>query len=378
MLIEGSFGYASHELRVPFTPSTPTNVASITKPLTIIIVRRLAEQGRLSVDDTVARWLPEYVHGRRMTISHLLSHRAGVPHRLLADDAQEEPRTAEDMVRAANAVPLLFEPGAQSVYSSGGYALLAAILERAGGNRYDELLQEYVAGPVGARTVRHIDHRELLPGRATSVIPVGEEVLNAPLRDLSFLIGGGSVYTTPRDVFAVIQGLVRGTYGEAAKLALVRPNGVRWNGITNGFRAFADWNASDSVAVLFFGNSHTGAIDLLRREIPRLAAGSPGPPADIPRVTPVALTDSVQARLGGLYETGGGVLTALKFLSPRLALFGDRGLVPLNDSTFFSFADYARVTFTTGPSGAVEAIQWGPGTWGTGEPGPRFARASGR
>src|SRR5215218_9269041 len=99
VLLERSFGFASHELQVPFTATTPTNVASITKPLTIIIASRLVEANRLALTDTVARWLPEYVHGRRMTVEQLMSHTAGVPHRLLAEDAQAEPRTADEMVR---------------------------------------------------------------------------------------------------------------------------------------------------------------------------------------------------------------------------------------------------------------------------------------
>jgi len=373
VLVEKSFGYASYELRVPFTPTTPTNVASITKPMTIIIASRLAEARKLSVNDTVSKWLPEYVHGSRMTVTQLLNHRAGVPHRLLPDDQQEEPRTADDMVKAGNAMPLLFEPGAQSVYSSGGYAILAAVLERAGGKRYDELLQEHVAQPVGAKTIRHLDHREVLPGRAESVIPIGEGVLNAPLRDLSFLVGGGSVYTTPRDLFMVIQGVVSGAYGAAARTALMRPDGMHWNGITNGFRAFADWNAVDSLTVIFTGNSHTGAIDLLRRDIPKMAAGTAVAAAAVPRFTSVSLSRAAQARIEGDYDTGGGSISKVKFLSPKLMLFGDRALVPMSDSTFFSTADYATVTFASGASGAVERIEWGPGTWANaGEQGPRF------
>jgi CubicO group peptidase (beta-lactamase class C family) len=374
VLVERSFGFASYELRVPFTPTTPTNVASITKPLTIIITSRLAEARKLSVNDTVSKWLPEYLLGSRMTVTQLLNHRAGVPHRLLPDDQQEEPRTAHDMVQAANKLPLLFEPGAQSVYSSGGYAILAAVLERASGKRYDELLQEHVAQPVGARTIRHADRREMLPGRAESVIPTGGGMLNAPLRDLSFLVGGGSVYTTPRDLFDVMQGVVSGTYGAAARTALMRPDGMHWNGVTNGYRAFADWNAADSLTVIFTGNAHTGAIDLLRREIVRMAAGTAVAAADIPRVIPVSLSAATQKRLEGTYDTGGGSISAVRFLSPTLMLFGDRALVPTSDSTFFSTADYATVTFAGGASGAVERIEWGPGTWGTGEQGPRFPR----
>jgi len=375
VIVERSFGFSNHELRVPFTPMTPTNVASITKPLTIIVAMRLLDEKRLSLADTVARWLPEYVHAKRMTVEQLMNHTAGVPHRLLAEDAQEDPRTTTDMVLAANAQALLFEPGTRTSYSSGGYSLFAAVLERASGRSYDALLQDYVARPVNARTIRHLDHRELLAGRASSVVPVGTSVLNAPLRDLSFLVGAGSVYTTPHDIFAVMQGLVRGTYGTAARDALVRPTGLSWNGVTNGFRAFADWRASDSLSVLFFGNSHVGAIDMMRRDIPRIAAGEQVQPPVIPTIVPVALSAAQRDRLSGDYDTGGGSLSRVSFVSPSLMLFGDRALLATSDSTFFSTADYAPVTFVGASSGRVTAIQWGAGTWGTGELGPRFTPA---
>ena len=56
-------------------------------------------------------------------------------------------------------------------------------------------------------------------------------------------------------------------------------------------------------------------------------------------------------------------------------LFGDRALLTTSDSTFFSTADYAPVTFVGATSGLPTAIQWGAGTWGTGELAPRFERA---
>ena len=376
VLVERSFGFANHELRVPFAPTTPTNIASITKPLTIIIALRLLEEKRLSLDDTVARWLPEYVHGKRMTVSQLMNHTAGVPHELLTEDAQEEPRTTSEMVLAANALPLMFDPGTRSSYSSGGYSLFAAVLERASGKSYDALLQEYVARPVGARTIRHVDHRELLPGRATSVLPTGTSVINAPLRDLSFLVGAGSVYTTPRDVFAVMQGVIRGTYGATVRRALVRPTGLAWNGVTNGFRAIAEWRASDSLSVLFFANSHVGSIDLLRRDIPRLAAGETVAPPKVPTVAPVALTVAQRDRISGGYDTGDGQISKVSFMSSSVMIFGDRALLATSDSTFFSPADYAPVTFVGATSGTPTAIQWGAGTWGSGEAGPRFPRAA--
>src|SRR3982074_571132 len=62
VLLEQSFGFANHELGVPSPPTTPKNVAPITKPLTIIITSQLAEAKRLSVTDTVSKWVPEYVY----------------------------------------------------------------------------------------------------------------------------------------------------------------------------------------------------------------------------------------------------------------------------------------------------------------------------
>src|SRR5689334_17170413 len=165
ILLERAFGLANYELGVRFTPSNPTNIASITKPLTVIIAARLADEKKLSWGDTVSKWLPNYVYGSKMTIKQLIDHRSGVPHRLMSDAEETEPHTAQQMVEIANKVPLLFQPGTSESYSSGGYAILAAVLERAGNGTYDELLQRYVARPVSAKTIRHVDSRMILAGR---------------------------------------------------------------------------------------------------------------------------------------------------------------------------------------------------------------------
>jgi CubicO group peptidase (beta-lactamase class C family) len=378
ILLERSFGLANYELGVRFTPTTPTNVASITKPLTDIIAARLSDEKRFTWGDTVSRWLPNYVYGSKMTVTQLINHRAGVPHRLLPDSEQSQPRTAQEMVEIANGVPLLFQPGDSESYSSGGYSILAAVLERAGKQTYDELLQHYVAIPVSAKTIRHVDSRTILPGRASSAIPIGGGVLNASLKDLSFLVGAGSVYTTPQDIFLVMRGLVNGTYGTTARKALLRPDGLHWNGVTNGFRAIADWYPVDSLTVIFFSNLHTGAIDLMRRDIPHVVAGDNVRTPVIPQARVVALSSAAQQRLVGNYDVGGGQTSAVTFASPSLILWGDRSLLALNDSTFFSLTDYATVKFPSDSTGAVSGVDWGPGTWATGDEHLRFPKVRAR
>src|SRR5689334_8520400 len=77
ILLERAYGLANYELGVRFRTRNPTNIASITKPLTVIIAARLADEKKLSWGDTVWKWLPNYVYGSKMTIAQLISHRAG-------------------------------------------------------------------------------------------------------------------------------------------------------------------------------------------------------------------------------------------------------------------------------------------------------------
>ncbi len=365
ILLERAFGLANYELGVPFTPSNPTNIASITKPLTVIIAARLADEKMLSWGDTVSKWLPNYVYGSRMTVKQLIDHRAGVPHRLLPDSEETQPRTAQEMVEIANRVPLDFQPGTYESYSSGGYAILAAVLERAGSGTYDELLQRYVANPVSAKTIRHVDSRMMLPRRASSVIPTDNGFIHPPLRDLSFLVGAGSVYTTPHDIFLVIRGLVNGVYGATARDSLIESDGLHWNGEGDGFRTIADWYPADSLTVIYFSNLRLGATDLIRHQIPKIVAGENVRPPVVPHPKAVALSPAAEQRLVGDYDTGGGDINTVTFASPSMIRWGERFLLAVNDSTFYSPADYAPVRFRSDSTGAVSEIDWGPGTWST-------------
>jgi len=369
VLLERAYGLANYELGVRFTPSNPTNIASITKPLTVIIAARLADEKKLSWGDTVSKWLPNYVYGSKMTIKQLIDHRSGVTHRLMSDAEETEPHTAQEMVEIANKVPLLFQPGTSESYSSGGYAILAAVLERAGNGTYDELLQRYVARPVSAKTIRHVDSREILPGRASSAIPTGTGtdmgLIHPPLRDLSFLVGAGSVYTTPHDIFLVMRGLVNGVYGATAGDSLMESDGLHWNGEGDGFRTIADWYPADSLTVIYFSNLRLGATDLIRHQIPKIVAGENVRPPVVPHPKAVPLSPAAQQRLVGDYDTGGGDINTVTFASPSLIRWGERFLIAVNDSTFYSPADYAPVRFRSDSTGAVSEIDWGPGTWST-------------
>lgn len=365
IVFERSFGNADYELGVPNRPSTRFNIASVTKPLTQIVLLSLLEEGTLE-DGPVSGWIPDFPGSDQITVSHLARHRAGIPHRVTTIADEVEPQTAASMTRLAAQADLLFEPGAEHSYSSAGYSVLARVLELASGMSYGTLLRKYVSRPAGAVHTVHPDGRTMIPERARGYF-FGTAPLASPPRDLSFLVGAGSVFSTPRDLFAIQRRIVAGGYGESVQQQLVGENGLRWNGHTNGYRTFADCHAEDDVTVIFAGNMFTGAADLVRSEVPKLARGDELPLPVAPRVEPFPMSDADRTRVSGSYRLGSSD-QILTFDSPTLATLGDWILVPTSESTFFSPQDYAEVTIVTGVDG-VEALQWGKG--------PRFPRSGG-
>lgn len=374
VVYERSFGAASQDLSVPNDPATRFNVASVTKPLTAILAIRLIEEGKLAQDDPLSRWLPAFPRGDEITIGQLLSHRAGIPHRVTTDAEETHPQTAADMADLAAGKELLFEPGSRTSYSSAGYSVLARVLELAGGRSYSELLEDLVLAPAGAvHTVGRADSRHPLAGRAQGFFLGPDGPLNAPLKDLSFLVGAGSVYSTPRDLLAIQRAVLDGTYGEAVRKNLVRDSGLAWNGYTDGYQAFADYHAETGLTVILTANLFSGANNLVRRTVPRIAAGEEVPPAEVPAFEPVALSSEIQAHDQGTYELGPGSLQTLRFQSAdgTLATLGDWVLIPTSDDTFFSPQDYSTVTVERDETGRAVALAWGP----PGK-GPRFARVA--
>ncbi len=359
IVFQGSYGQANRELGVANRPATRFCVASITKPMTQIIAMRLLRDERLALDDTLAKWFPGFPSGSRITVEMLAHHRAGIPHRVTTDMEEAVPRTAADMVEIAKRADLLFEPGTSSTYSSGGYSVLARVLELAAGKSYSELLDEHVSAPAGLRHTVHPEGSRLIPDRASSYqLAAGGEVVNSPLRHYSFLVGAGSVFSTSGDLVRLLRAVVDGSFGEAATEQLLDDDGgLTWNGRTDGYRAFADYYPEGDLYVAHASNLLTGAGDLLRRDLPRLAAGETLPPPVVPRALEVAVDPDLLKSYEGDYELRPGNSLTLSVEDGVVRMSGWL-LLPTSATTFFSPQDYGEVTIVRGDDGAVTRIDW--------------------
>ena len=152
------------------------NLFSATKPVTVCCAMRLIEEGKLSLDDEVEKYIPEYANAylldekgdklspkTKMTVEQLFTMSAGLsygafvePYRSLIKNAGEKATTTEILGALASA-PLLFEPGARFEYSL-CHDLLAAVVERASGKRFSAYVDEVVCKPLGMKkTGFHLD-----------------------------------------------------------------------------------------------------------------------------------------------------------------------------------------------------------------------------
>jgi CubicO group peptidase (beta-lactamase class C family) len=146
-----AYGDSDTVERIPFTSTTTCQIGSVSKQFTAAAVLLLEEQGELSLQDRLPKWIaggPGAWEG--ISIHHLLTHTSGLPHwRDLPDLDLFYPVGPESILRAFASVPLKFRPGRGWSYSSPAYHLLGTIVEHASGVSYPAFLHEHIFGPLG-------------------------------------------------------------------------------------------------------------------------------------------------------------------------------------------------------------------------------------
>ncbi|MBW3569738.1 MAG: beta-lactamase family protein, partial [Gemmatimonadetes bacterium] len=178
VVVNRAFGLAHLEHAVPNTPATIFDVASVNKQFTAAAVLMLAEEGRLSLQDDIRRYLPEMPdYGTPITIDHVLTQTSGLRDWLfLSMIAGHHPFKSPRMYQAADVLDLAARqrglnhaPGAEFSYTNTGYHLLTIIVERVSGRSLQDFTSERIFQPLGMTSTRwRADIREVIPGRATS------------------------------------------------------------------------------------------------------------------------------------------------------------------------------------------------------------------
>jgi len=200
------YGSANIEYGVPITPKTPFISGSIAKQFTAAAIALLVEQGRLSLDDDVRKYIPElHDYGSRITVGHLVHHTSGLRDFWALVGAAgmryDDTYTSGDVLRLASRQKRLnFPPGTEYDYSNTGYIAMGIIVQRVTGKTLREFAAEQMFGPLGmTNTHYHDDHTMVVPGRAAAYSPVpgGGFRINIWNNDI---VGQGGLMTTIEDL----------------------------------------------------------------------------------------------------------------------------------------------------------------------------------
>lgn len=144
-----SFGYANEEQLIPNSPQTVFDIGSITKQFTGAAILKLEMLGKLSVNDSIGKYLPTLSQEKGMITFHqLLTHSSGLPTDIGSD---AEVITKDVLLSRINQTPLLSQPGSGYHYSHTGYNLLGLLIEAIAGEDYESFLQTNLFKPAKMR-----------------------------------------------------------------------------------------------------------------------------------------------------------------------------------------------------------------------------------
>lgn len=154
VLYKDGFGYADIANKRPATPDTKFRIGSITKQFAAASILKLQEDGRISVNDKLSKFIPDFPRGDEVTIHHLLTHTSGIHSYTGKPQFVERvtsPVTEEEVIAFFKDDPYDFSPGDQFLYNNSAYFLLGYIIRKVSGQSFGEYLKETFFDPIGMR-----------------------------------------------------------------------------------------------------------------------------------------------------------------------------------------------------------------------------------
>lgn len=149
-----SYGLADKEKQVEFTNDLQFPIGSITKSMTAMAILQLEEEGKLSVNDLLSAYLPEFPNADKITLHQLLNHSSGLTDFLEIEEIKSnytKAYTREEIVNSFKDKPLKAEPGEKYAYISSDYFLLGQVIEKVSGGKYSTYLQKNIFQPAGMK-----------------------------------------------------------------------------------------------------------------------------------------------------------------------------------------------------------------------------------
>jgi CubicO group peptidase (beta-lactamase class C family) len=393
ILYKQTYGMSNLDYRIPVTDSTLFNLASVSKQFTAFLVLLLEGEGKLNLDDSIQKYIPEVGnYGHKITIRQLLHHTSGIPPsdnlRMFAGLSLEMPWDAEDEFNMIQSYHKLnFKPNEENDYSNAGYFLLARIIEKASGQPFSQCIKEKVFQPLNMTTSCIYDTPgKVILNRASSYRKVGSSFFERNSQAES-VYGFSNMYASVNDLinwcknltnkslggqrlvdrlFNPIDTLNNGdtityTYG----LFATRHKGLKMvfhEGSSNGFRAYIGHFPREGFSVVVLSNAENTDVINISLQIAELYLKDNLVPEIIKEHKEVSINKELYELYKGSYIIPEGIVFSfdnvndtLKLIIPGAPKFV---MYPEKDNEFFLKDFDAQCTFVKNSKGKVDDIIW--------------------
>jgi CubicO group peptidase (beta-lactamase class C family) len=390
ILFEKGYGLADVAHAVGFAPDTKSRIGSITKQFTAAAILKLQEQGKLSVQDKLSKYFPDFPRGDEVTLHQLLTHTSGI--RSYTDkpgfiDKVTAPVEPDDLIKSFQNDPYDFDPGKKWHYDNSGYFLLGRIIEKVSGQTYGDFLRKNFFEPLGMTNTGVHRAGLALEHEALGYQYTGGAFTNAVNWDMSWAGGAGVLYSTVEDLFRWNEGVFGGkVLNDASLKAAWTPvkteenkdddsgtgYGYGWGSIhargtqaiahgggLHGFSSYLLRLPREKFTVAIVANTMPAAPgadpDGLARAVTEIYLGEKLDPLPVRQVNTAVTPDALDV-LVGRYDYGVGILSVTKegpHLYAQLGTQPRREIYPESSTNFFWKVVDAQVTFIKDSQGKV-------------------------
>jgi len=322
VLLNKGYGYSNAGEKKLNTEASVFQIGSITKQFTAALILMLEEKGKLSVNDQLSKYFPQFPAGDKITLHHLLTHTSGIYNYTNNAQAMQnigtKPVDQETMLSLFQDKPLDFEPGTKYSYSNSGYVLLGYIIEKVTGKPWETVVRENILKPFQMSQTGFDFAGFKSNNKTTGYFSLSEAgSIPAPIVDSTFSYAAGSIYTTATDLLKWERAIAKGkllkseswkramtpekeNYGYGLAIdSLHGQKRISHGGGILGYTSNAMWFPADDYTIILLSNA-SSALGKLSSDV---AGALYGKPYTIPEANvEIKLDDAVLKTYEGEYQ----------------------------------------------------------------------------
>lgn len=208
-ILSKPYGYSDRESQTKTTVKSKFLIGSISAMFTAVAIMQLVEEGKLSVDDPLNKFIPKIANSEKITIHHLLTERSGLPRVVSQADGSyakltKTAHTLDELVDLIKRLEPIAEPGMKYRHSGSSYILLAKVIELLSGESFGEYLEHQIFAPLGMTNTGHYGYDKVYDDIQDLAIGYEQEGVTELKRaqriHWSTKIGHASIYSTAHDL----------------------------------------------------------------------------------------------------------------------------------------------------------------------------------